>query len=211
MSGGTAIRVGAAVLVATVAVGCGGDDGAQPGQSTSTTATTSVAADALPPAGALDLAHLYEAPLAELGLRLTDRGGLIDRSDGGYEPSAAGDHLALYVEPIADRTTGEYVDGILDVAVVFADVFDRWPGLASYDVCQEPVDLDDTQGPEPLPVTQIELTRQQAADIDWATASVVDLVRAARAEPPGMTLRVNSVLSADPGFGAITAEALSSG
>ena len=94
---------------------------------------------------------------------------LIDRSGGGYVASPTGQHLALYVEPIDDRTMDEYFDGILDVAVVFSDIYDRWPGLETYDVCQEPPDPDGTQGPEPLPVTQIELTRAESDAIDWDT------------------------------------------
>ena len=54
-------------------------------------------------------------------------------------------------------------------------MFERWPGLESYDVCQEPVD-DGRSESEPLPVTQIELTREEAAAFDWATTGSADLV-----------------------------------
>ncbi|MET0902374.1 MAG: hypothetical protein ABWZ52_03965, partial [Acidimicrobiales bacterium] len=141
-----------------------------------------------------------------IGMKLTDRGGTIDRAGGGYVASPTGRHLALYVEPIDDRTIDEYFDGILDVALVFSDIYDRWPGLETYDVCQEPTDPDGTQGPEPLPVTQIELTRAQSDAIDWETVTVEDLVRASRADPPELTLRVSAQMAAHPAFAGLAAE-----
>jgi hypothetical protein len=205
------------VLVALGAMACGGDDEADRASTTttasdttttSTTSTTESEPEAtLPPAGALELEPIYGEALAELGLELTDRGGLIDRTGGGYEPSATGTHLALYVQPIDGFTVAQYIDGIRSVAAVFGDVFERWPGLASYDVCQEPVDEDGSLGDEPLPVTQIELTRAEADAIDWSTVTVVDLVRSSRAEPPGLALRVSSSLIDDPAFEAVVEEA----
>ena len=175
-------RLLALLLAGVVAAGppaCGDDDTAGAPEPETEAGSTSDP-PGLPPARALDLEPLYGEALASLGMQLTDRGGTIDRADGGYEASPTGRHLALYVEPIDDRTIDEYFDGILDVALVFSDVYDRWPDLESYDVCQEPTDPDGTQGPEPLPVTQIELSRAQSDAIDWDTATVEDLVRASR-------------------------------
>jgi len=205
-------RLAVNVLLATSLTACGDDgDGAQPVPSTIDPAaitTTEAGPDgALPPAGALELGPLYGEQLAELGLKLTDRGGLIDRSGGGYEPSPEGTHLALYVAPVGDRTVPQYLDGIRDVAVVFADVFERWPGLESYDVCQEPAGDDDLGGAEPLPVTQIELTKEEASAFDWDTVSVIDLVRAAQADPPGLALRVSSSMARHPAYVGIVEEA----
>lgn len=206
----TGARLGRAAVAVLLVLGVGacGDDDAQPASTTadSTDGTTGTVDNdgSLPPAGALDLEPIYGDALAEIGLKLTDRGGLIDRSGGGYVQSAEGDHLALYVEPIDDRTTPQYIDGIRSVAAVFGDVFDRWSGLASYDVCQEPADDDQ---PEPLPVTQIELTRAEAAAFDWDSVTVVDLVRASLADPQGLALRVSAELSIDPAYEAIVAEA----
>lgn len=200
-----------AVLVLTLAA-CGGSDDAASVPSTvdPSSVTSASTGGALPPADALDLEELYRDALADLGLRLTDRGGLIDRSDGGYEPSPTGTHLALYVEPVGERTPAEYVDGIASVAIVFGDVFERWPDLETYDVCQEPVEeaspsendpyYDES---EPLPVTQIELTREQAAAFDWSSVTVADLVRAWKADPPGLGLRVSSSLTRDPAWTAV--------
>jgi len=207
------VRLGRAALVLLVAIGfaaCGDGDGAQPGSTIDPASITTAEPEsggALPPAGALELEPIYGELLAELGLELTDRGGLIDRSGGGYEPSASGTHLALYVEPNGARTAGQYIEGIHGLAVVFADVFERWPGLESYDVCQEPAGEDDPSGAEPLPVTQIELTKAEAAAIDWDAISVVDLVRSSLADPPGLALRVSSSLASDPAYLAIMREA----
>ena len=161
----------------------------------------------LPPPSALDLEPLYGEALAALGMQLTDRGGLIDRSGGGYVASPTGHAPGpLRRADRPDRTTEEYIDGILDVALVFSDIYDRWPGLETYDVCQEPADPDGTQGPEPLPVTQIELTRAESEAIDWDTrhgrgpgARLVG--RPAAARPPGQP-----ELAADPAYQAIVGD-----
>jgi hypothetical protein len=197
------------VLLAAGAAACGDDDGAEgvPQTIDPPSTTTEPGPGSLPPPKAEDLEPIYGEALAELGLRLTPRGGLIDRSGGGYVESPTGRHLALYVEPIDDRTVTEYIDGIRSVAVVFADVFERWPSLETYDVCQEPTDPDGDQGPEPLPVTQIELTRDEAEAIDWETVSVVDLVRGSLASPRELALRVSAELAGDPAYKAIVAEA----
>ena len=180
-------RILVVALAATLAMGaaaCGDDDGAEgkptpPTEAAETSSTepgeTTTTADQedLPPPNPLDLEPLYGEALAAIGMKLTDRGGTIDRSGGGYVASPDGTHLALYVEPIGDRTTEQYIDGILDVALVFSDIYDRWPGLESYDVCQEPLDPDGTQGPEPLPVTQIELTSEESEAIDWDKVTFV--------------------------------------
>jgi hypothetical protein len=194
-------------LAAALAVGlaaCGDDDGAEgepvpPGSDGSTT----VDPGSLPPAGALDLEPLYGDALAAVGMKLTDRGGLIDRSGGGYVASPTGRHLALYVEPIEDeRSTEAYYDGILDVAVIFSDIYDRWPGLETYDVCQEPPDPFGRQEAEPLPVTQIELSRSQSDAIDWDSVTVEDLVRGAQTDPPELALRVSTEMAAYPPYAA---------
>ena len=104
------------------------------------------------------------------------RGALIDISNDQYVPSNDGRHLALYVEPIADYTTEQYVDGFWTIsALITPDVFARWPQLESYDICQEPLPSVDDK-PEPFPITQINLTRQAAAEIDWEGGDLVDLL-----------------------------------
>ena len=198
----TLLALGLAALLASGLVACGDDDGADD-EATPPTAD----ADALPPAAALDLEPIYGDALARVGMQLTDRGGLIDRTGGGYVASPTGQHLALYVEPIDDdRTMQEYYDGILDVALVFSDIYDRWPGLETYDVCQEPPDPEGDQAEEPLPVTQIELDRAQSDAIGWETATVEDLVRGAHEDPPALTLRVSPAMATYAPYAALVEE-----
>ena len=213
-----AIGIATASSLLFAGAACGGDD--EPGASltpstidpadvTSTTTPTTAAERGveLPPAGALELEPYYGEQLAALGLRLTDRGGLIDRTGGGYQASVQGTHLALYVEPIGERTVPEYLDGIRTVTVIFAgDIFDRWPGLVSFDVCQEPTAAEDPRT-EPLPVTQIEMTRDEAAAFDYDTVTAMDLVRASVADPPGLALRVSTRIATDPAYEAMIAAA----
>lgn len=203
-------RVALVIVFAVGAAACGDDDGADgvPQTLDPASTTTNPPPGSLPPQHAADLEELYGEALADLGLRLTPRGGLIDRSDGGYVSSPTGRHLALYVEPVGDeRTPDEYIEGIRSVAVVFSDVFDRWPALETYDVCQEPPDPDGNQEEEPPPVTQIELTRDEAEAIDWETVSVVDLVRGSLASPRTLALRVSPELAGDPAYEELLDEA----
>jgi hypothetical protein len=203
--------LGAALLLLGPAA-CGGDDssGFHPSTVAPEDVTTSRAPERknLPPEDALDLEPIYGAQLAAIGLKLTDRGGLIDRTGGGYDQSAGGTHLALYVQPTGERSVAQYLDGIKSVAAIFVTAFDRWPGLESFDVCQEPV--PDPSSPvkgEPLPVTQIQLTRPQADAIDFDSVSVVDLVRLSRQVPNGMELRVSTRVANDPAYKAMVAAA----
>lgn len=128
----------------------------------------------LPPTDALALVPLYGPLLEDHGVELTDRGGLIDRSDG-YEVSPDGTHLALYVSPVGERTDEQYLDGIVELAQVFLpEVFDRWPELESFDICQEVPPDQVEEGYTPT-VTQIDISREAAATIDWPDASLADL------------------------------------
>jgi len=183
-----------ASILASVAA-CGTEVPSGSPTATSSTATPVPTAEAKPPVEAIALEPRFGPSLNGLGLVLTARGGLIDRSGGGYRKSSSGTHLALYVEPAGPYTEEQYVDGILAVTKVFApDVFDRWPGIESFDVCQEPPPrLDDRE--ERDPVTQIELTRDQGAAIDWATVSVADLIAASRQDPAELRLVVSPALA----------------
>lgn len=131
----------------------------------------------LPPTEASALVDTYEDALAELGVRLTDRGGLMDQA---YEPDPEGTHLSLYVAPLEPLPDEAYIDGLVDVTAVFArDVFERWPGLVSFDVCQE---VFAPPGSDPdVARTQVALTRDAAAAVDWDTASAGDVVDTAAA------------------------------
>lgn len=154
------------LLVAAVVLGamaCGNDS------------DDTVADPELPPVDPLAIAPLFEDELAEIGVRLTDRGGLVDRSNG-YEFSPTGDHVALYVEPVGTYTDEQYVDGIVSITRAVAPLlFATYEGVASFDICQEPRPEEDLRD-EPPPVTQIEMTRDQVEAVDWGAVDLVDLL-----------------------------------
>ena len=159
----------------------------------------------LPPNDVGSLRALYDPVLEPLGVRLT-RGALIDTSNDQYVPSNDGRHLALYVEPIADYSTDQYVTGFWTIsALITPDVFARWPDLESYDICQEPLPAVNDE-PEPFPITQINVTRAAAAAIDWANGDLVDLLAAARADPDTKVV-VNREIRQSPAFAAADAAA----
>lgn len=133
----------------------------------------------LPPNSVEELAAIFDPGLAELGVRLT-RAGLVDRTDGNYTYRPDGTHLALYVEPIGAYSRADYARGVMTITEFFSTrIFDRWPGLESFDVCQEPhPDVDDS--PEPRAETQVTLREDAAREIDWETFTLTDLLVLAR-------------------------------
>ena len=137
------------------------------------------AAPDLPPSNQAALQRMFDPQLAPLGLHTT-RAALQDPHD--YRRSAKGTHLAMYVEPTAqglvDRAT--YVRNIMRVAHIFLpSIYKRWPGLKSFDICQEPEQVLDPR-PAPIPVTQLVASRQAAATVDWKHATLVTLLRRRR-------------------------------
>lgn len=170
------VRFAAALVVAVLLCGC-----------------TDEAAAPLPPLAAEEVAPIYADELAELGLVLTDRGGLVDAQT--YEPDPDGTHLSLYVAPVGDRPDEAYVDGLASVTAVFArDVFDRWPELESFDVCQEAVP---TQGADSAPArTQVTLTREAARSVDWSRATVDDVATATGEFPESFLFVLDDTLRA---------------
>lgn len=205
-------RAVAAVIAAVLVIGaCSSDDG-----DSGATATTApvTAADGLPafddeqrlpPNDIGSLRNLYDPVLATYGVRLT-RGALVDTSGGRYEPSNDGRHLALYVEPLADYTTEQYVEGFWTIsALMTPDVFARWPDLESYDICQEPLPSENDE-PEPFPITQINLTRAAAESIDWQDGDLVDLLVATRSNPDVKAV-VNREVRQSPSYAAADAAA----
>ena len=156
-----------------------------------------VSREDLPPNDVDALAAVYEDELEAFGLRLT-RGSLIDTSNNTYTASDTGTHLALYVEPYTAYPPSAYLENLVPVAAVFAtDVFHRWPGLMSFDVCQEPPATVDSSE-EPRPDTQVNVTRAQAEDLDWESLDTAGLVAAAVEEPPGAELVISDRIRALP-------------
>ena len=136
-------------------------------------------ADRLPPPTIAEIAPIYEDALDAAGVRLTERGGLIDTSTG-YETSSQGTHLALYVAPVEDQPIEAYVEGLTELTALFAtDVFERWPGLESFDVCQQQYVDDAPLGPV---LSQVSLTRAVATSISWASMTVDELLDVTEAD-----------------------------
>jgi hypothetical protein len=174
-----------ALLFALTLAGCGddSDDGVSAGSDGSVTAETT--ADDFPPSDFEQLAAIYDPMLEEHDLVLT-RGEVIDRTDGQYEPSPTGTHLALYVEPTGDQTNQEYLDLLVEItATVTPQVYEEWGSIESYDICQEPLTSED-DAEEPIPVTQVEITREAAAGIDFTTLDLPELLAISnlQADPP---------------------------
>ena len=206
-------------LIAVMAVGAivSAGGGADSGTLASTTATPgSAPADGLPaydaeqhlpPDDVAALRELYDPVLQKLGVHLT-RAALIDITGDQYVPSSDGRHLALYVEPTGDYSTEQYVDGFWQIsALLTPDVFARWPDLESYDLCQEPLPAVDDR-PEPFPVTQINITRDASAAIDWRDGDLVDLLVSARTDPD-VQIVVNRDVKQNPSYMAADAAARS--
>jgi hypothetical protein len=173
------------VLVLALGAGaCGDDSEDTPGEGDEDVSSQTTPDD-FPPSELDDLAAVYDPMFEDRDLVLT-RAEVIDRSDGGYEESPTGTHLALYVEPTGDQSNQEYLDLLVEItAEVTPQVFSDWESIESYDICQEPLISEDDSA-EPIPVTQVEITREAAADIDFEALDLPELLAIANleADPP---------------------------
>jgi hypothetical protein len=143
--------------------------------------TAGAASPDLPPAKQAALAKLFRDRLKPFGLRVSR--GLLQRA-GTYEPDPTGTHLALYVTPTSSKyATADYVKNFAKITQIFVPmVFNRWDGLQTFDICQEPV--DDARE-EPPPVTQIFVGRSALDRVgDWKRATLVELLAAAPKDRP---------------------------
>jgi hypothetical protein len=121
---------------------------------------------ALPPEELAGLTEAFAAELAATGTRLT-RASLIDRESGSEDPDPNGTHLALYLEPPEGASAEDYLDGMVTLTLLFAEAaFDRYPGLASFDVCQVP--HGDIKVTAETPFTLVDVTR--AGFATWRSA-----------------------------------------
>jgi hypothetical protein len=210
-------RAGVAVasLLVALTVACGDDtsDGATdtvPPPGGTAPPATDEAGDQpsdLPPADPLELVDRYGEAFAAHGLEITARGGLIDRHDG-YTGSAEGTHLALYAAPVGARTPEEHLDALMSLtAAVAPDAFERFPGLESFDICQEIEDPEGGWGDRtPHIATQVDLTREQSDALDWDTATLADLLVTIRELPEG-AVRVDDRMATLAGWTAAVDEA----
>jgi hypothetical protein len=155
----------AGALVCTAVVGC--SSGSGDGDS----------AKALPPNDKAAIERVFAPVLKRLGVRLT-RGALVDLKTG--KPSATGTHLAVYVEPTRDFTPEDYARGTVKTLRAFIPTaFERWGGLTSFDVCQEPLPAADAR-PEPPPITKVDLTKAASRTVRWDGLDLARLLRDAK-------------------------------
>jgi hypothetical protein len=155
----------AGALVCTAAVGCSSGSG------------DGDLAKALPPNNKAAIERVFAPALERLGVRLT-RGALVDLKTG--KPSATGTHLAVYVEPTGDFTPDDYARGTVTTLRAFIPTaFERWGGLTSFDVCQEPLPAADAR-PEPPPITKVDLTKAASGKVRWDNLDLTRLLRDAK-------------------------------
>jgi hypothetical protein len=155
----------AGALACTAAVGCSSGTG------------NGDSAKALPPNDKAAIERFFAPALERLGVRLT-RGALVDLKTG--KPSASGSHLAVYVEPTGDYTPEDYARGTVKTLRAFIPAaFERWGGLTSFDVCQEPLPAADAR-PEPPPITKVDLTKAASRKVRWDDLDLARLLRKAR-------------------------------
>lgn len=151
------------------------------------TTPAAAAPDRLPPADYQALARLFRAEVKPLGLKVTR--AMLQNLET-YERDPEGTHLALYVEPrTAGYTSADYVRNFTRLTRRFLPkVFQRWRGLESFDICQEPLgDLREDPREDPPPVTQIFVTRGALDRVaDWRRATLAELLAAA---PRGVRIR----------------------
>ncbi len=130
----------------------------------------------LPPASRKELVAIFAKKVKPLGLRVT-RAALVNPAQ---ERDPQGTHLAIYVEPTGEYTIDDYLDGTVSVSKVFLPyVFERWTGLKSFDVCQEPRPAVD-DGPTPAPETQVYATRVGSKLVDWKTVDVATMIHTSK-------------------------------
>ena len=171
-------------------------------------ATAGAANANLPPADKAALAKLFRDELKPLGLRVSR--GLLQNPET-YDSDPKGTHLALYLTPTSSSyTTGDYVKNFARITRVFVPmVFDKWKGLRTFDICQEPV--DDPRD-EPPPITQIYVSRDALDRVgSWKQATLVELLAAApkdrRQRGADYYVYFNNDIRQDPTFQKAAGEA----
>jgi hypothetical protein len=199
-------RVVPSLLLTLIVAACGADDAAPaPTAPTSTSTalggstgdTPTTAATAFPPHTFDGLAPILDPMVEPLGFRVT-RAALISLDD--YQPTPDGTHLAVYVVPIDDLTPDEHALRIVPLAAaLLPDVFDHWPGLVSFDVCQEPFGWDGEGTPPSY--TILDLDRASAATVDWTAVELSELIALSRLDPD-VTLSVHAEVGRSAAFEA---------
>ncbi len=139
------------------------------------TSRASAAGPDLPPPTLAALQKRFDPQVKALGLRVSR--GLLQSLET-YEQDPQGTHLALYVEPIKPGyTNAQYLKNFTKLThLLVPAVFEKWKGLESFDICQEPV--DDPRAVPP-PVTQIFVQRDALDRVGgWRRANLTQLLQA---------------------------------
>lgn len=194
-----------AVTVLAAACGDGTADSTTPPSSSSTVApttttlsgqptTTTAAPEFLPPHTSDAVVALFGDLVEPLGFRVT-RGSLVDLTS--YRASPEGRHLAVYVAPVTEYSPADHAEAFMPLARLFMPmVFERWTGLESFDICQEPHSWpgDGT----PPAVTLFDIDRATAESLDWATVTLGDLLALADGHDHLRVTATAEVAASDP-------------
>ena len=191
--------LGAGVVVLAA---CGDDEDAAPPMppAPSVRDTDEPSEPDLPPNDTAELKAIFDPRFEPLGQRVT-RIGLYDL-EAGFVRADDGDHLAIYVEPIDPAGKGwddaRYLEtAVPGMAAATPYAFDRWRGLNSVDVCQEPPQ-EQNAAEEPPIETQLLVDRAASAGIDWERADLADLLIARSRSPETVTVRARAGLQQHP-------------
>jgi hypothetical protein len=154
-----------------------------------------------PPVNTAQAAKLFDGRLRPLGWRV-QRAELADQQ---YTSTTVPGrhHLAVYVRPVGTPTNADYVEGLADVTKVFVPlVFDRYPEILSFDVCEEPTEAIDPSD-EPKPVTQVLIRRDQLPMVDWRKATPREVVAGSTGHPNAVGLYISPELRKSPEWIAV--------
>jgi hypothetical protein len=153
--------------------------------------------DREPPPGSKAAIEKEFSPVVErLGLRITRAGLARQLGSRDYDP--AGRHLAVYVEAVGPVGADVYVANLVPVAQAFLpEVFERFPQIESFDVCQEPPPGVDDRA-EPKTWTQVLVTRQQVSAVDYGRLDLGGLLSAAYLPPSRLVLAVVPEVAKSP-------------
>jgi hypothetical protein len=173
------LAVAPLLLLPLLAGACGDDGGGGAAPTTVDGGSTTTQAPGAPPISFEGLQAIYQPAVEPLGLDLT-RAAVNDFESGL--------HLALYVVPRDDTSGPEgYLDRVLPLlAALQPHLFEQFPALVSFDICQEPVQAGGREDEFPPPVTLVLLEREAFESVpDWSTATLADLAAAVRVLPTG--------------------------
>jgi hypothetical protein len=146
------------------------------------TSTSTISEETLPPHELAELAAIFDPIVDPLGYRVS-RAALIVRST--YQVDPDGDHLAIYLAPLDDITPEQFAADLTPIVTRFVpEVFERWPDLLSFDVCQEPFA---SEAETPPSLTLVDVTRRAAAQVDWSGIELSGLIEAG-ANVDGLTV-----------------------